>query len=178
MLSPSIATHRAWPAVRAFFRYIRVAARRRHAAFCLAASVALLAGGCATSSGGIGISVGNAGGTPIRDVSVHWGDQALLHVPRMARHGASQRIRIDNPPDNRAPTVRWMDEDGRVFERVATLDSPPTADFKGTYYIEIGADSSVKVFAVAAQDGPGAEIPWAQPESWEGYPGIPGLTRD
>ncbi len=137
--------------------------------------IALLAGGCAT--GRTRLAVGNVGDTPILNVTVYSDSTELIHAPRLAIRSSSGHVRLTEPPAGET-TVQWTGSNGKTYRRTLVPPEPVPGNFRGALLIEIGREDQARLFVVPEKRSGKQDIPWAQPESWEGYPGIPGMTHD
>ncbi len=134
-----------------------------------------LAGGCA--SGRVRLAVNNVGESPLLDIVVLSDSEILLHARRLTRLSATPEVRLSAPPTGET-VVQWTGADGITRRRKVVAGEPVPARFRGVFLVQIGREDDVRLFVIPERSADKQDIPWARPESWEGYPGIPGLTHE
>jgi len=92
------------------------------------------------------------------------------------------RITVGNASENmdrdipKSLLVSWKTKENKSVSRKVTLKGNIPQSFRGRIYFQIGTNETVKPFIMPDTNDTSADMPWAKPESWEGIPGIPGLT--
>jgi hypothetical protein len=76
-------------------------------------------------------------------------------------------------------TVRWLGSDGKQREVAARPEEPVPNTFSGCVFYQINADgNTVTTFPHRHAGSRVSVLPWSTPASWEGTPGIPGLSGE
>ena len=143
-------------------------------AICLLLTCLFLASGCAISSR-CRITVGNATENIVTDVVVK-ADQDVLYQITSVKPRASAPYWDMDRDIPKSLLVSWKEKDNKSVSKKITLKGDIPESFRGRVYFQIGRDGEVKPFITPDTNDTSTDMPWNKPESWEGIPGIPGLT--
>ena len=136
--------------------------------------VTMLLSGCALSNR-CRMTVGNASKYVITDVTVQVQNEILYQAEKIpSRTSASDEKMKRNIPQSLR--VSWKTHDHQSRSKTVTLQGEIPQSFRGRIYFQISQNDNVKSFITPDSQDTSADMPWAKPESWEGVPGIPGLT--
>lgn len=120
------------------------------------------------------LTVSNVSEVAVEQVAVQSGDRLLYSVPSIAPRTRAeyQAVREDLP---RSFSVNWRPAGGAARSQTVEAPGAIPKSFRGRVYFEI-AGPEVKLFVLPDSNDRGSDMPWARPESWEGFPSLPGFT--
>lgn len=141
------------------------------------AAVGLLLCGCAAIGPTCYVTVSNLTDSPVSAVSVAANDVTFYDVPALpARQaGLYRRCVIPTP---KTSVLTWTTADGQTRRQTLTADKPIPPDFHGRLFFQIEDTNTARCLVVPDPKDSAADMPWTRPEKWEGFPAIPGLTRE
>jgi hypothetical protein len=144
--------------------------------FILTSSFFILCG-CATTGPSCYLTVANKTDAAVSNITIHANGALLYQKPSLAAKKASAYYRCRETAP-RTVDLAWTGTDGAVHRQTVRGDKPVPADFHGRLFFEIEGPSQARCLVVPDPDDAFADMPWARPEKWEGFPAIPGLTGE
>ena len=138
------------------------------------ASALLLTSGCALTSR-CRVTVGNASENTVKDVVVTADKDGLSRVTKVEPRTSAPYWEMDRDIP-KSVLVSWKTKEEKTVSRKVALQGNVPQTFRGRVYFQISKGDEVKPFVMPDTNDTSADMPWARPESWEGIPGIPGLT--
>ncbi|MDI6775488.1 MAG: hypothetical protein QME60_08920 [Verrucomicrobiota bacterium] len=132
---------------------------------------------CASVGPACYVAVSNITDSPVSAVSVAAGDVTFYDARALpARQaGAYRRCVIATP---KTSVLTWTTADGQTRRQTLKADKPIPPDFRGRLFFQIEGTNTARCLVVPDPDGASCDMPWTRPEKWEGFPAIPGLTRE
>lgn len=149
---------------------------RRFGSALLLALVCVLLAGCLSARGRCRVAVANAGDQEIASVVVRDDTGNTYAFTSLAPDAIGQQMRLQSDMSARV-MLEITGPDGVSSSKVVRLDRAIPHTFDGRILFQIGSENRVRTFVMprdrAADQG---VMPWAVPPTWQGVPGIPGLT--